>query len=182
MILLDLALQGVRDLTTSIRVRLQSGYNAVVCAAVRPDTVMLGLSELLYAEGFDPSAQKLLAPGAVKAGGGVTLMTPDGATYRVLRDLGAGSAQLFELDREARKFKEVTRDAAQISQFLRGRAGLCGRKAFEAAFVLKPADLPSQAGKPAATPDETPQRDPESIQARLAAIDKTLTEHKAIEK
>ncbi len=182
MILLDLALQGVRDLKTAIRVRLQSGYNAVVCPQVRPDTLMLGLGELLYAEGFDPEADKLLATGGGKAGGGVTLMTPDGATYRVLRDLGAGTAQLFEFDRETRKFKEVSKDAVQISQFLRGRAGLCGRKAFEAAFVLKPADLPSQAGKADAATPEAPARDAPSVEARLRAIDKTLADHKAIEK
>ena len=46
MIVLDLALQGIRDLAGSTRVRLQSGYNALVTPRVEPDTIVAGLREL----------------------------------------------------------------------------------------------------------------------------------------
>ena len=71
MIVLDLALQGIHDLVGSTRVRLQCGYTALVSAQVKPDTLVTGLCELLFAEGFDPSATGLAAPGARTTGGGV---------------------------------------------------------------------------------------------------------------
>ena len=96
MIVLDLALQGMLDLAGSMRVRLQSGYNAIVAPTVRPDTILTGLTQLLYASGYDAELMSLQAKGARSTGGGVTLMTPDGSTYRIVRDLIAGSAQLLE--------------------------------------------------------------------------------------
>ena len=58
MILLDLALQGIRDLTGSMRVRLQSGYNALVAPGISPETIFLGLSHLLYLSTIEPEGRK----------------------------------------------------------------------------------------------------------------------------
>jgi hypothetical protein len=184
-IILDLALQGIRDLSGSVRVRLQSGYNAMVCPVVDPRTVMIGLCELLFAHGYDPTTAKLVAPESKSSGGGVTLMAADGATFRVMRDLAAGSAQLLEFVRETKSFSRVTSDPSEITQFLRSRVGLSGRRIFESVFIVEARDLPSY--EPVAevnTEEEFEPRgpDPQELRKRLAEIDAALAEQQAIEK
>jgi len=186
-IVLDLALQGIHDLVGSTRVRLQSGYTALVTPQVKPDTLVTGLCELLFAEGFDPSASGLAAPGARSTGGGVTLMAGDGATFRIMRDLVVGSAQLLEFDRETKAFAEVATAAAEISQFLRARVGLPTRQTFESVFLLRQRDLPSVEEVPEIETPEVPAEpepekpDPEVLKTRLAEIERTLAGLEKIE-
>ncbi|MFC1610596.1 hypothetical protein ACFL6C_06535 [Myxococcota bacterium] len=165
-----------------MRVRLQSGYNALVTPKVEPHTLLLGLSELLFAEGYDPAAASLAATGARTTGGGATLMGADGATFRVMRDLVAGSAQLLQFDRESRSFSQVSTDTAEIGQFLRARVGLCSRLTFDCVFVLRPQDLPSQEGVPEIElPPAEMGPDPAVLKERLAELEGVLAEQQRVE-
>jgi hypothetical protein len=184
-ILLDISLQGLRELSGSLRVRLQSGYNALVASQVSAETVTLGLCETLYAEGYDPQAKKLAAAGAAATSGGATVMAPDGSTFRVVRDLVGGAAQLLQFDRQTKAFTEVTRDPAEITQFLRGRVGIVSRQAFEAVFVLSPRQLPSRANEPepaaAAAAPAAAKVDPDALKARLAELERQLADQEQID-
>ncbi|MBI5510134.1 MAG: hypothetical protein HY903_15360 [Deltaproteobacteria bacterium] len=178
MILLDLALQGYRDLSGSIRVRLQSGYNALVTPGAAPETVVAGLLAVLFGRrDKSPLAGK-------KSGGGVSLMGADGLTLRAVRDFGAGTGQLFEFMRDTRAFSPLAADAAQIEAALRGRMHLPSREVFEAVYVVRAQDLPSAARAAAAKPeseDDGPPPDPEVLKAKLAELDRTLAELKRVE-
>lgn len=144
MLLVDLALQGFRDLRGAAQARFRSGYNGVVCPGVSPETVLTGLLELLFAEGYDPAAVRFAAPGVSSTRGAITLAGPDRSTFRLLRDIVKGSAQLNAYDPATRQFSAVTTQAVEIAQFIRGRIGLPSRKTFEAAFVLTEESLPSR--------------------------------------
>jgi polyhydroxyalkanoate synthesis regulator phasin len=182
-IVLDLALQGIRDLEGSMRVRLQSGYNAIVSPEVQPDTLIAGLTHMLYGGASDPETAALAGPGALSVGGGVTVMTEDGSTYRVVRDLTAGTAQLLEFSRETKSFAKLASDPSEVTQFLRARAGLPAREAFETAFVLRASDLPSGPAVPELVKQE-PERSgptPEELRARLETAESLLAQKREIE-
>ena len=88
MILLDLALQGFRDLAGSVRVRLQSGYNALVAPTVTPETLVEGFLLLLFSSGDLPELK-----GSGKSGGGVRLAVEAGAAaWGIWGGIGGGVA------------------------------------------------------------------------------------------
>jgi len=181
-IILDLALQGILDLAGSTRVRLQSGYGALVSPRIEPNTLIKGLQELLCSTGYDPSVAGLAAPGAKTIGGGVTVMDAGGATFRVMRDFLVGTGQLLEFNRESKTFAEISNHPGEIAQTLRARAGLPGRVIFDAVFVLTPENLPSQASIPSvASEPEIPEIDLEALKTRLAEIEGALAAQQQIE-
>jgi len=172
-ILLDLALQGFQDLATATRVRLQSGYCAIVVPKFSPETVIRGIVAVLFGEAKES--------GPAKSSGGASVMGPDGTTLRVMRDFGVGTAQLLEFDRAAKAFKPLTSDLREIQATLTSRVLLPTREAFERVFVLRPRDLPSRAHVPEALPlSKKPPADPEVLRARLAEIDLTLANLKHV--
>lgn len=152
--LVDLALSGIADIKSSAQVQFRPGLNALVCDRVKPDTLLTGLLELLFAEGYDPAAVRLAAIGAKSTKGVVTVTGHDKATFRIVRELVRGSAQLTEFQPTTKTFTPVSTDAAEIAQFLRGRVGMPSRQVFEPAFLLGPTDLPKGAkgNAPVATP------------------------------
>jgi hypothetical protein len=184
-IVLDLALQGIHDLVGSTRVRVQSGYTALVSSQVQPDTLVAGLCELLFAEGVSLGATDFAAPGARSTGGGITVTAADGATFRIMRDLRVGSSQLLEFQRDTKSFAEVATAADEISQFLRARVALPTRQTFEKVFLLRAADLPSAASVPeldTAEPEAaTEEPEPAQLTARLEEIEVALAGHQRVE-
>lgn len=164
-----------------MRVRLQSGYNAIVTPSVQPETLVVGLVHMLYAGVADPETAELAAAGARSVGGGVTVMTADGSTYRVVRDLTAGTAQLLEFNRDTKSFAKLSSDPGEVTQFLRARAGLPARGAFETTFVLRASDLPSGPPELRTQKPEPAGPTPDELRARLESTETILAQKREIE-
>ncbi len=180
MILLDLALQGFRELSGSVRVRLQSGYTVIATPATPPETMIEGLAEVLYFAGPEARLARLAAPGGPVCSAGATMMAADGGTFRVMVDFGKGAAQLLEFNRESKTFAALMSDPLEISRFVQARIGLPPRPLFEAVYLLRSADLPSQAAARAAAAAAT-RPDPDVVRARLAELEQAIAEHEEIE-
>lgn len=170
--------------------RLQSGYNALVCQSIDLNTIRKGLIELLFAEGYDPNAVTLAAPGAKVTGGGLTMMCSEGLTLRLMRNLVAGSAQLMEFKKDAKKFQPITKQANEIAQLLRGRAGLPTRSVAKAAYFLSTEEMQQhtntspkegQSDTVAPPPPLPVKKDPEVLNARLKEIENMLQNHEQVE-
>jgi hypothetical protein len=178
-IFLDLALQGFRDLSGSMRVRLQSGYNALISPTLSGETLVQGFLELLF------SGERGPANKSAKSGGGVSMMAADGTTLRAIRDFTLGTGQLLEFDRQAKAFKPIATESADVDVTVRSRLSLPTRAAFEAVYVLRPRDLPSRANsrepKSESKEPEAPPPDPEVLRARLAELEKILADLKLVE-
>lgn len=174
MVILDFALQGIRDLKAAVRLRLQSGYNALVCPQVKAETVILGFLETLFPTGFDQKTQAMVT--AAGSGGGLTLMAADGTTFRIKRDFKTGAAQLMEFKKGTKTFAPLADTAKDIEQVLRARLSLPSRAVFESVFVLRPKDLPSQAALPNADDEQSAnvKIDPETLRARLRVVEEQL--------
>ncbi len=65
MIVLDLALQGIRDLAGSMRVRLRSGYNAIVAPQIQPETVVAAHMENNLGHGMEHAVSVTLDAGTL---------------------------------------------------------------------------------------------------------------------
>jgi hypothetical protein len=114
-------------------------------------------------------------------------MAADGATFRVMRDLVAGSSQLLEFNRDSKSFAEVATAAEEISQFLRARVALPTRQTFETVFLLRASNLPSAATMPeldtaGAEAEAAPEApDPAQLVARLKEIEAALAGQQRVE-
>ncbi len=146
--LLELAAQNVRGFSPSTRAQLPQGYIALVPPGAEPCPFGALTLALLYADGRGSDAA-FVAPSAAGAGGkaALTFVGVDGQTYRVVRQLG-GAGVLQRQDRASGAYAEVSRDALEISQYLRVQAGLPLQSVFEALFMLGASQLPSR--RPAA--------------------------------
>ena len=186
MILLDLALQGIRDLSGSAQTSFKGGYNGITCGKTNPSTLVEGLKETLYAGPYDPQKQVLAAPGAEKTVGVATAMANDRAVFRVVRDLVRGGVQLSQYNAEAKQFVQASNEVGEINQLLRGRVGLLSKEAFESVFCLKRSSLPSNVGKapePVAPAIPSGQAAPnvEGLRTRLAEVERIVSQHAALE-
>jgi hypothetical protein len=144
----EVAVQNVRGFTPAGRFALKAGY-----LVLKPPTAeaspLAGLSlALLFADGRGGDAS-FLAPGAKSGKAALTFVGVDGVTYRVLRELG-GSGTLHRMNKATQQAELVSSDSSEISQFLRGQAGLPPRTTFEQVYCLQPAQLPSRRPRKAA--------------------------------
>jgi len=146
MVILELAIQGVKGLAPSVRLAFKQGYTLL--QPQQPGGSLWKLFEaLFYADGrVDTSS--LVAPGAPIARAGLTFQGRDGTTYRLVRELG-GAGTLARMDAGTGKFVPITQDAAEIAQYLRSTCGLPTRGAYEHAFSITPAGWPSKQAAPA---------------------------------
>ena len=138
--LLELAVQGVRGFSPSVRAPFRPGYNVLV----PPQGVAPGLGPLVTAlyYGDGRGTDGALAAGEATARAGLSLFGKDGRTYRLMRALGgAGVLHRLELDNS---WTVVSQDAAEISQALRAALGLPSRGQFEELFCFDAAGVPSR--------------------------------------
>ena len=144
----EVAVQNVRGFTPAGRFALKAGY--LVLKPPTPEVSPLaGLSlALLFADGRGGDAS-FLAPGAKTGKAALTFLGVDGVTYRVLRELG-GSGTLHRMNKATQQAELVSSDSSEISQFLRGQAGLPPRTTFEQVYCLQPSQLPSKRPRKAA--------------------------------
>ena len=185
MLFLDLALQGFKELSGSAQVKLRPGYNAVVTHQPNPEGLIEGILETLYAEGYDPAAVILAAPGAESTRGVLSLRSSTGLTFRILRDLVKGSVTLQKFDSATGAFDDLTKDVAATGQALRADAGLPVRKTYRKAFVLLAGELPShnRSAAPVVAQMATgPVKvNVAKLRKRLSEIESEINEHKGVE-
>ncbi len=145
--LTELLFQKVKDLPGEGQLSLKSGYVAVVSKA---SSLRVALTAPVCPAPDDP---KRLADGAGPTRVGVGLVSGEGKSYRLLRELG-GSRQLLRFDAATKKFAEVTEDQLEIDSFLRVECGMPPGDAYTGFFVLEINELPSLRGKAAAAASE----------------------------
>ncbi|MFP2904626.1 chromosome segregation protein SMC [Pyxidicoccus sp. 3LFB2] len=152
----EVAVQNVRGFSPAGRFALKAGY-----LVLKPPTAeaspLAGLSlALLFADGRGGDAS-FLAPGAKSGKAALTFVGVDGVTYRVLRELG-GSGTLHRMNKTTQQAELVSSDSSEISQFLRGQAGLPPRTTFEQVYCVQAGQLPSKRPrKPAAGAKQDPK-------------------------
>ncbi|WAM29992.1 ATP-binding protein [Myxococcus sp. NMCA1] len=138
----EVAVQNVRGFSPAGRFALKAGY-LVLKPPSAESSPLAGLSlALLFADGRGSDAS-FIASGAKSGKAALTFVGVDGVTYRVLRDLG-GSGTLHRMNPTTQQPELVSSDASEISQFLRGQAGLPPKTTFEQVYCLQSAQLPSR--------------------------------------
>lgn len=140
MVILELAVQGVKGLAPSVRVTFKQGYTLLQAQSAGGSIWRL-IDALCYSDGRSDTSD-LVAPGAAQARAGLTFQGRDGQTYRLVRELG-GPGTLAKMDGTG-KFMPISSDAAEISQYLRATVGLPTRGAYEQAFSISAGTWPSQ--------------------------------------
>ncbi|HEY6912738.1 MAG TPA: hypothetical protein VI356_25380 [Myxococcales bacterium] len=134
--LTELLFQKVKDLSGQGQLSFKPGYVAVVSGA--PSLRAAILAPVCPA----PDDLERLADGDGPTRVGVGLLSGDGSTYRLLRELG-GQRQLLRYDGAGRKFDPVTDDPVEIDSFLRVQCGMPPADAYTRFFVLERNELPS---------------------------------------
>jgi hypothetical protein len=185
----EVAVQNVRGFSPAGRFALKAGY-LVLKPPSAEASPLAGLTlALLYPDGRGGDASFVTA-GAKSGKAALTFQGADGATYRVLRELG-GSGTLHRMNKTTQQPELVSSDASEISQFLRGGVGLPPRTTFEQVYCLQVGQLPSRRPrKAAAKPDAktsgkmpslasastvAPAEDIAAAEAKLKALEKELT-------
>lgn len=188
MLLLELAVQGVRGCSASARAALKPGYTLVKGPGAPVPPLASLLAAVLYpdARGGD---QVFLAPGLKTGRAGVSLQGEGGVTFRLVRELG-GSGALHRLNPGTKAFEVVTQDANEIVSTLRAQASLPTRTAFEQLYLLTAGQFPSRRPRRAVKKTETisaarefEDLSPEVIadyQARIPILEKELKEAKVL--
>ena len=171
MLLLELAIQGVRDLPAA-QLKLNPNANAVAAQPLALQALARAIRSLLV--GPSERAPVLLAPGAKMAQAAVTLMSHDHIIYRLGRDLVNGRARLSRHSRETNGFVSVTEDSIEATQLLRSSAGLCDGATFDQAFLFDCDQLPSHTPGPSSAPRMLAKAPAPDLQRRLSEIEAQL--------
>ena len=155
MLFLELAAQGVRGFSPSIRVALKPGYSALQSPTDLPAPLSGLIIALAFPDGRGGDAA-FLAPGAKAGRAGLSIQGHDGSVWRIVRDLG-GAGGLHKLNKATNQFDVVSQDALEMGQSLRAGAGFPARSTWEQLFTITGPQLPTRrpkgptkAGAPAA--------------------------------
>ncbi len=136
-------MQGVQGFASQLKLRFAPGLSAL--APVSDDTFVALLAELFYSEGFNPTSRfaQTARTDAIRVG--CVLTAEDGTSYRLIRDLKTGSAQLAKAD--GAQYAPIASGGKEVSQILRTQLFIPARDVFEALFVIDAsafAEPPSQ--------------------------------------
>ncbi len=145
MLFLELAAQGVRGFSPSIRLALKPGYSALQS----PTDLPAPLSGLIVALAFPDGRggdSAFLAPGAKAGRAGLSIQGNDGSVWRIVRDLG-GAGGLHRFNKATNQFDVVSQDALEMGQSLRAGAGFPARSTWEQLFTLTGPQLPTRRPK-----------------------------------
>ncbi len=144
MLILELAVQGVRGFSPSARIAFKPGYLVLQSPTEIPAPIAGLVLSLLYPDGRGGESA-FVAPGAKLARAGLTVQSNEQELWRVVRDLG-GQGALHKLNRSSNQFEVLSQDAAEIIQALR-TAGFPSRALFEQLFTFSVGQLPSRKPK-----------------------------------
>ncbi len=150
MLFLELAAQGVRGFSPSLRLALKPGYSALQS----PTDLPAPLSGLIVALAFPDGRggdSAFLAPGAKAGRAGLSIQGNDGSVWRIVRDLG-GAGGLHRFNKATNQFDVVSQDALEMGQSLRAGAGFPARSTWEQLFTLTGPQLPTRRPKGPARP------------------------------
>jgi hypothetical protein len=150
MLILELAVQGVRGFSPSARVTFKGGYSVLISPTEIP-APLAGLTKaLLYPDGRGGDGAFLM-PGAKVGRAGLSFQTVDQDVWRIVRELG-GQGTLHRLNRQTNQFEVLTQDAVELNQTLRA-SGFPERSTFDQLFTLSVGQLPSRRPKSSAKVD-----------------------------
>jgi hypothetical protein len=191
MLILELAVQGVRGFSPAARVALGPGYVWLRSPTEFPAPV----SGLLLALGFPDGRGgdgAFLAPGATSGRAGFSVQADDGTIWRVVRDLG-GAGALHRLSAVTQQFEVVTSAADEFEHHLREGVGFPPRALFEALLTFSPGQLPSKRARLAKTlagvrsdrgagarPTALTGLDAEAARARIGVLETELVRGKQV--
>jgi len=186
----EFALQGVRGFLPSVRISLKPGYWTLLPQT--PGAPLVGLtSELCFPDGRGGDARYAAPDGASTSKAALWLVGRDGATYRILRELGRSGA-LHRVNASTRAHDLITEDPMEMAQYLRAQVGFPPRGRYEHLFTFTPSQLPSRRvkrtpqaaarlqGLAAQTPE--PPMDPTQARSRLAELEKELALSSEVER
>ncbi|GMU63334.1 MAG: hypothetical protein AMXMBFR34_50970 [Myxococcaceae bacterium] len=149
MVLLELAAQGVRAFSPSIRVALKPGYIGLKSPTDIPAPLAGLVLALCYPDGRGGDAA-FLAPGTRQGRAGLSVQGKDNEVWRIVRDLG-GAGGLHKLNKATNQFEVATQDASEMGQLLRAQVGFPARTTFEQLFTFTAGQLPSRRPREAKT-------------------------------
>src|SRR5262245_35147522 len=181
----EFALQGVRGFLPSVRVSLQPGYWTLLPNT--PGAPLVGLtSELCFPDGRGGDARYASSEGGNTSKAALWIVGRDGATYRILRELGR-SGSLYRVNASTRGHDLVSEEPTEMAQFLRAQVGFPPRGRYETLFTFTPGQLPSRRPKRSAGPGGRPATpetpiDPAQAKARLAELEKELALSSEVER
>lgn len=174
MLILELAVQGVRGFSPSARIAFKPGYLVLKSPTEIPAPLSGLILSLLYPDGRGGESA-FVAPGAKLARAGLTVQSTEQELWRIVRDLG-GQGALHKLNRSSNQFEVLTQDAAEMVQALRG-AGLPARPVFEQLFTFTVGQLPSRKPKSSQKqPASAPKSRPSQLGRVQSAFDTYATE------
>lgn len=157
MIITDFFIQGCAGLrgdadSVSLKARLDPLVTGL--APVRSPLFVELLRALMYEQSFDPASRFAQMPEATVRVGCVFASKDGSQSYRVIRDLKTGAAQLAKA--EAGQFVPVASSAREVSQLLRSELRLCADDVFSAVFVLDASALPEVQAQAVVAPPPAP--------------------------
>lgn len=149
MILVELALQGVKGFPEVVRMPFKTGVNLAFIPEPQGRRVVLDLIyHCLYPDPSRGSATSAHAdPGADAARAALTFYGRDQVTYRVIRELVTGAVKLYRFDADAKKYRLFTASAAEAAQYVRVQQQLPDEVSFERLFLYAPEAMPSRGEK-----------------------------------
>lgn len=167
MLFLELAAQGVKGFSPSIRVALKPGYLALKSPIDLPAPLAGLVAALAFPDGRGGDAA-FLAPGAKVGRAGLSIQGNDGSVWRIVRDLG-GAGGLHKLNKATNQFEVVSQDAAEMAQSLRAGAGFPARTTWEQLFTITGPQLPTRRPKGPARAPAAAKSAPPRMQSGLWA-------------
>jgi hypothetical protein len=144
-ILLEIALQGIRGFPPLARLMLRPGMNVGrVADPLQRRAILDAIYHVLYPDPARANATARLAdPQAKDARFALTFFGRDKITYRIVREAASGAMSLHRFDTEQNKYAALTRVAAEAAQYLRVQQQLPDEVGYERLFVFSPEAMPS---------------------------------------
>lgn len=146
MIVVELALQGIKGFPELVRLRMKPGLNVA-----HPSDRALGtaLFDAFYHTLFaDPARHNatahLVMSRADRSRAALTFFGRDKVTYRMIREADSGAIKLYKFDQATKQytlFTDVTKDAAN---YVRVQQHLPDEVSYERLFVFSPESMPSR--------------------------------------
>ena len=145
MILVELALLGLRGFPSLARLRFQPGLNTARIGAPEARRAVLdALYHTLFPDLSRGDATAGLAdPQAPEARIALTFHGRDRVVYRMIREARNGATRLFRFDAASRQYHLFSDSSQEAVQYLRVQQQLPDEIAFERLFVFDPAARPS---------------------------------------
>lgn len=145
MLIVELALQGLRGLAPLLQFSLLPGVNVARCSdALMRRTIVDAIFHTLHPDaGGSDVVSGLAAPGQGPSRTALTLQARDGNGFRVMREMTAGTARILRYSKETQQFKNLSQDAAEVAQYLRVQLGMPSESNYERLFVLSPDSMAS---------------------------------------